>query len=67
MLIIACFVLIAAALLVSGIYLIIKRKERRWHLPVGIICILLFLASLPVLIPILLVGMLALTGGSFGP
>lgn len=56
----------AIAALIAGIVLIAKRRTKPWYLWTGIALILVFVLTLPLSFPIGALGLLLLTGGSFG-
>ncbi|MCE9541602.1 hypothetical protein K8R03_03540 [Candidatus Kaiserbacteria bacterium] len=57
--------LLSLAVLITGIVLIIKRSQKPWFLWTGIGLIVLYILSLPVVLPFFLLAMLLITGGSF--
>ena len=57
--------LLSLAVLITGIVLIIRRRQKAWFLWTGIGLIGLYILSLPVVLPFFLLAMLLITGGSF--
>lgn len=57
---------ISLIILATGITLIIWRRKNRWYLWTGIGLVVLYLLSLPVVLPFTVLAIIGITGGNFG-
>lgn len=58
---------ISLIILAAGVTLIIWRRKNHWYLWTGIGLVVLYLLSLPVVLPFTVLAIIGITGGSFGP